>query len=115
MFVHVIVHRINQDGQRYFELLGEILGDFSAVFQRLRIFDKDVIALVLRYLPAVSGMGLADINDVEMSFVFVVGVQFFDRTDRLAKRRSGTTTKDQHNRLSFQVCQFDRLFRFYVL
>ena len=47
-------------------------------------------------------MRLANIDDVNVSFVLIRLKKLLDRTDRAKKRRSRTASEEQHHRLSLQ-------------
>lgn len=106
-FFHAVFEIIHQDRKAHLELGREISGDFFALFQRFRIRDKDFFADILWYLPAVGGMCFFDIDDVNGRPVLVIFVELLDRTDRGAKRRSGTASEDEDRRLPAHLGKLD--------
>src|SRR6202022_2797116 len=84
----------------------EILGHLLAFGEGFGVWDQNLISDISWNLPAVRGMGLANVHDIDVSLIFVIGIQFFDRTDRIAERRSGTTAENKHDRLALQRGKF---------
>jgi len=108
-FPDAVVESVHQHRQRDLEVFHEVLGDAFPLGECLRVGDEDFITDVLRYLSAVGGMRLADVDEVEVGVVRVVLKEFLDLTDRVAERRSGATAEHEDDGLALQIRQFHRI------
>jgi hypothetical protein len=96
--LHRVVDVIDADRDIDVKLRGEIAGNLPALFERFGILNQQLIPLVGLGLIRSDRMAFADVNDEELSFVFVDGIGLLDLTDRAAERRSGATAEIENDR-----------------
>ncbi len=78
--------------------------DLDAFFHGLVLAQDDAVGLVVLYLPAVLGVDLLDVDDVEIDAVSVAIVDFIEERSLRSKRRSSIATEDQgHGALSEMI------------
>jgi len=88
--LHLVIDRIHENRDRKFDYFGKLLSNLLTFGEGLGIGNFKL----LRGLKfTAKGMGLANINDVNVGLVLVRLIKLLDRTDRAEKRRSRTASK----------------------
>ena len=65
----------------------------------LRIFIDYILFFIYRQLPGIAGMRFLNVDQIECDLLLVPIIDFVQVGNLPAKRRSGVTTEDQHDRL----------------
>ena len=74
-------------------------GNLLARFLRFGLRENDALFQILADLPAIAGMGFADIDEIELDILAVLAVQLVQGTNLVPKGRSGIRAEDQRHRL----------------
>lgn len=96
--IRSVAHVVDPERERELESLGEVPGDGHALLQRLWLRVADIILHIGFHLPFVGGMRFTYVYRQKIHAVFVVVVNLNDVANLAAKRRSGKTPEDQHQR-----------------
>jgi hypothetical protein len=96
----LVIDRIDENGDRKIDGLGELLSDLLPFGERLGIGDFE---LERGLAGAANRMRLTNVDDVDVGFVLICLIKLLDRTDRAEERRSRAASEDQHHGLPFQL------------
>jgi len=101
--VYGIAHLIQSHGKPEVQIQKTGFGGFRAVCFSSGLIEYDVLFQVLRYLPAITRVGLLDVYAEKLNLVPVFFIDLVQATCLKTKGRSGIGTKDQGNRFALEV------------
>src|SRR5688572_12828938 len=111
-FLHGVVHTVEYDGNLQREVGGTLMGDLLSLLDRFGRRNNHALPLVLRHLPPVARVRLADVNYPEVRLRPMPFVHRVQRSARGAEGRSGIATEDQYRRALAEVArELERVLR----
>jgi len=99
-----VVQVVDEDGNGNLEPRSEFARDLAAFRDRRRILDGKILA---RETWTIDRVGFANVDDVDVGFVLIRGIQFLDPTDRGDERRSRATAEDEDDGFAFEIGKLD--------
>jgi hypothetical protein len=97
--LHLVVEAIDDGGKFDAQFAHARTGDRGALFLVTGAAEHHFSLNIALHLPYVRGMGLQDVDRVEINFALVLPGQFVEGGNLPPKGRSGITPKNQDNRL----------------
>jgi hypothetical protein len=104
-----VLHVIHEDGDFEAEVFSAVLGSFFSFREGFVSGDEDAFSFVDWNLPAIGGVGFANVDDEEFGFGLIGAEPTVQFIGVLPERGSGVRAEDENDGLfGLEIAEFDK-------